>query len=59
MSMQHGHLKRLCVFDLHATKCNMYLLHLCIYHIIVGGTSTLPKTLGNFPLISVQLYLGP
>ena len=33
----------------------MYLLHLYIYHIKIDSISTLPKTLGNFLLISVQL----
>ena len=33
----------------------MYLLHLCVYHIKIETISALPKTLGSFLLISVQL----
>lgn len=33
----------------------MYLLHLCVYHIKIDTISALPKTLGSFLLISVQL----
>lgn len=38
----------------------MYLLHLCVYHIKIETISALPKTLGSFLLISVQLlsWLG-